>query len=116
MQEYRLLPRRLEGLLPTGCNQQFGGVSVVLNAATSTPPRTPTDFSAYMALRGSGHADTVNSYSSRAACFADLRDHAVLLMKWRDYVARAKAKATGTNLIIDFLPLLNLPKPTCRPA
>ena len=36
-----------------------------------------------MALGGSGHADTINSDPTRAACFADLRDHAVRLMKRR---------------------------------
>jgi hypothetical protein len=36
-----------------------------------------------MALGGSGHADTINSDPARAACFADLRDHAVPLMKRR---------------------------------
>ena len=60
---------------------QFGGVSVILKAIASTPSRTPAD----LALSGSGHADTVNSYSSRAARLADLRDHAVRLMKWRDW-------------------------------
>jgi len=33
---------------------------------------------------GSGHADTINSYPTRAACFADLRYHAVRLMKRRE--------------------------------
>jgi hypothetical protein len=62
-----------------------------------------------MALGGSGHANTINSYFTRAACFADLRDHAVRLMKWckrsglRD-VATAKAKITAMSLIISFLP------------
>jgi hypothetical protein len=37
-----------------------------------------------MALGGSGHADTINSYPTGTACFADLRDHAVWLMKRRD--------------------------------
>jgi hypothetical protein len=36
-----------------------------------------------MALGGSGHADAINSYPTRAACFTDLRDHAVRLMKRR---------------------------------
>ena len=36
-----------------------------------------------MALGGSGHADTINTYPTCAACFADLRDHAVRLMKRR---------------------------------
>jgi hypothetical protein len=36
-----------------------------------------------MADGGSGRADTINSYPTRAACGADLRDHAVRLMKWR---------------------------------
>jgi hypothetical protein len=35
----------------------------------------------------------MNSYSTRVACFADLRDHAVRLMK-------RKAKAIAINLII----------------
>jgi hypothetical protein len=56
-------------------------VSVIPNASASTPARTPADLSADMALGGSGHADTINSYPTRAACFTDLRDHAVRLMK-----------------------------------
>ena len=62
----------------------FGGVSEVPNANPCVPSRTPTDFSADMALGGSGHADTINSYPTRAACFADLRDHGVRLMKRRE--------------------------------
>jgi len=65
------------------CPAQFGGVLVVLSANASMPSRTPADFSADMALGGSGHADTINSYPARAACFADLSDHAVRLMKRR---------------------------------
>ena len=38
-----------------------------------------------MALGGSGHADTINSYPTSTACFADLRGHAVRLMKRRDW-------------------------------
>jgi hypothetical protein len=60
---------------------QFSGVSVPANAIASTPPRTPADFAADMALGGSGHANAINSYPTRATCFADLRDHAVRLMK-----------------------------------
>ena len=45
------------------------------------PYRAPADMAADMALGGSGHADTINSYPTRAACFADLRDRAVRLMK-----------------------------------
>jgi hypothetical protein len=37
-----------------------------------------------MALGGSGHADTINPYPTRATRFADLRDHAVRLMERRD--------------------------------
>ena len=33
---------------------------------------------------GSTHADTINHVHTRAACFADLREHAVLLMKRRE--------------------------------
>ena len=62
----------------------FGGVSEVPNANVCIPSRTPADFSADMALSGSSYADTINSYPARAACFADLRDHAVRLMKRRD--------------------------------
>ena len=54
-------------------------VSVPPNASASTPSRTP----AGLADGGSGHADTINSYPTRAACIADLRDHAVRLMKRR---------------------------------
>ena len=57
---------------------------MVPNASASTPSRTPADFSADMALGGSGHADTINPYPTCTACFADLRDHAVRLMKRRD--------------------------------
>ena len=60
---------------------QFDGVLVPVHASASTPSRTSTD----LASSSSGHADTVNSYSSRAAGFADLRDHAIRLMKWRDW-------------------------------
>ena len=56
-------------------------VSVIPNASASTPSRTPANLSADMALGGSGHADAINSYSTRAACFTNLRDHAVRLMK-----------------------------------
>jgi hypothetical protein len=49
------------------------------------PSRTPADGSADMALGGSGHADIINSYPTRAACFTDLRDHAIRLMKRRDW-------------------------------
>ena len=45
------------------------------------PSRTSADLSADMALGGSGHADTINSYPTRAACFSDLRGHPVRLMK-----------------------------------
>jgi hypothetical protein len=71
----------LKGLL----SGQFGGVSVVSKASASTPSRTSADFSAYMAFGGSRHADTINSYPTRAAGFADLCDHAVRLMEWRDW-------------------------------
>ena len=64
---------------------RFDDVSVPPNASASTPSRTPADFSADMALGGSGHADTINPYPTRATRFADLRDHAVRLMKWRDW-------------------------------
>jgi hypothetical protein len=37
-----------------------------------------------MASGGSGHADAINSYPTRAACHADLRGHAIRLMKRRD--------------------------------
>ena len=72
----------------------LGGVSVVLSASTSRPSRTPAGFSAEMpnvpagfsadmASGGSRHADTINSDPTHPACFADLRDHAVQLMKRR---------------------------------
>ena len=54
-------------------------VSVIPNASASTPSSTPAN----LALGGSGHADAINSYPTRAACFTDLRDHAVRLMKRR---------------------------------
>ena len=54
------------------------GVSIPFTAnVPCTPHRAPAD----LAFGGSGHADTINSYPTRAACFADLRDHAVRLMK-----------------------------------
>jgi hypothetical protein len=71
------------GTLLSSSPARFGGVSVPASANTSMPPRTPADFSTHMALGGSGHAHTINSYPTRAACFADLRDHAVRLMKRR---------------------------------
>jgi hypothetical protein len=43
----------------------------------------PAGFSADMASGGSCHADTINSYPTHPASFADLRDHAVRLMKRR---------------------------------
>ena len=52
-------------------------VSVIPNASASTPSRTPAN----LTLRGSGHAHAINSNPTRAACFTDLRDHAVRLMK-----------------------------------
>ena len=69
------------------------------NANASMPPCTPADFASDMAASGSGHADTINPYSTRSACFADLRDHAVRLMNRRGGiiacadVATVKAKA-----------------------
>jgi hypothetical protein len=63
--------------------QGCGSVSVVISAKAFTPVRTPAGGSADMAGGGSGHADTINSYPARAACFADLSDHAVRLMKRR---------------------------------
>jgi hypothetical protein len=42
------------------------------------------DGSAGMPDGGSGHADTINSGSTRAAGGSDLRDHAVRLMKRRE--------------------------------
>ena len=59
-------------------------VSVIPNASASTPSRTPARLPADMALGGSGHADTINSYPTGTTCFTDLRDHAVRLMKRRD--------------------------------
>lgn len=53
------------------------------NANASMPPCTPADFASDMAASGSGHADTINPYPTRSACFADLRDHAVRLMNRR---------------------------------
>ena len=46
-------------------------------------PNVPAGCSADMASGGSCHADTINSYPTHPACFADLRDHAVRLMKRR---------------------------------
>ena len=60
--------------------ERFSAVSVPPNASASTPSRAPAN----LADGGSGHADTINSYPTRAACFADLRDHAVRLMKRRE--------------------------------
>jgi hypothetical protein len=64
----------------------MGNVSVVLKASASiTPPRTPADDPTAMAKAGSSHADTINSYPTRAACCADLRNHAVRPMQWREW-------------------------------
>jgi hypothetical protein len=57
------------------------GVSVVLNTKAFTPCRTPAGASADLAGGGPQHADTLDSYLTGAACLADLRNHAVRLMK-----------------------------------
>ena len=49
-----------------------GGVSVVVNANASMPSGTP----AGLTDRGSRYANTIHSYPTRSARFADLRDHA----------------------------------------
>ena len=54
-------------------------LSVPENARPSIPSRTPAN----LALCGSGHAHAINSYATCAACFTDLRDHAVRLLKRR---------------------------------
>jgi hypothetical protein len=60
---------------------RFGGVSMPLAAnVPCTPHRAPAD----LAFGGSSHADTINSYPTSAACFANLRDHVVRLMKRRE--------------------------------
>jgi hypothetical protein len=51
--------------------------------ACRIPSRTPAHLPADMALGGSGYANTINSYPTGTTCFADLRDHAVRLMKRR---------------------------------
>jgi hypothetical protein len=60
-------------------------LDVVLPAKRVSSPMTARCVceidTADMADGGSGHADTINSYPTRAACGADLRDHAILLMK-----------------------------------
>jgi hypothetical protein len=65
------------------CFSRLGSVSVVLNAKAFTICHTPADVAADLAFGGSGHADTINSYPTRAARCADLCDHAVRLMKRR---------------------------------
>jgi hypothetical protein len=64
------------------------------NASASMPSRTPADFlefsvaaddsAADVAAGGCSYADAVNHVHTRAACVADLSDHAVRLMKRRD--------------------------------
>jgi len=71
-------------------------VSEPPNANASIPSRTP----AGLADGGSGHADTINSYPARAACFAHLRDHAVRLMKrhgWHSLSRRCSGQGDGGN-------------------
>jgi hypothetical protein len=53
---------------------QFGGVSVPVGSTVG---------STGLADGGSSHADTINSYPTRTACLADLRDHVVRLMQRR---------------------------------
>jgi hypothetical protein len=69
--------------MPSG---KGGGVSINPTMANvpCTPHRAPADGSTDMTSGGSGHADTINSYPTSAACHADLRGHAVRLMKRRD--------------------------------
>ena len=84
---------------------RFGGVSEVPNANACVPSRTPADLSADMALGGPSHADTINSYPTRAACFADLRDMAADEAARRTDVAMAKAKTAAITLTIGFSPV-----------
>ena len=69
-----------------------------------------------MALGSSSHADTINSYTTRAARFADLRDHAVRMMKRRDRhglhrCCDNQGKETAIDLII-VISRMNLPRKT----
>jgi hypothetical protein len=68
------------------CIQQRG---VSINPTTAnvscTPHRAPADGSTDMPSGGSGHADTINSYPTGAACHADLHGHAVRLVKRDDW-------------------------------
>jgi hypothetical protein len=48
------------------------------------PARTPADVAADVAGGDVTYTDTANRMTTRAAHEANLRDHAVRLMKWRD--------------------------------
>ena len=53
----------------------------VLIPLTANVPCAPHRAPADLAFGGSGDADPVDSYPTSTACFTDLRDHAVRLMK-----------------------------------
>jgi hypothetical protein len=62
-----------------------------------------------LAAGHSRYASTIDHVHACAARLADLRDHAIRLMKWGGWhglhrCCKGKAKAIATNLIIDFLP------------
>jgi hypothetical protein len=83
---------------------QPGFKHVSLNA-TATYRTHPNRAPGGVPAGGSTHAGTVDHVHTGAACFADLRDHAVRLLKRGDWcclcdVAKARAKATAINLII----------------
>ena len=69
------------------------------HTSASAPSRTP----ASLANCGSGYADTINSYPEGTAALADLRDHAVRLMKRCGRHGQRRCRDGGckaTNLII----------------
>ena len=75
----KLFPEWLSIARRCRCARWSGGVM----------PNIPAGFPAGMASGGSCHADTINSYPTHPTSFADLRDHAVRLMKRRGDMACA---------------------------
>jgi hypothetical protein len=81
-----LAPRRA-----AGCNRKntLSGKGIGLPGSstplTASVPRTPHQASVGLAAGHSRHASTIDHMHTRTARFADLRDHALLLMNWRDW-------------------------------
>ena len=81
------LPDRGRGQrpFPSACFEQKGlSINPTMANVPCTPHRAPADGPTDMTPRGSGHADTINSYPTSAACHTDLRGHALRLMERRD--------------------------------